>query len=303
MFSQKECQVDIDSNEYHLDSLLLNLMADFKKLCHEFDILYPRKQSVRLRYFFYSMNELIDEFEREEMENNDKRYEQFVYDGFITEMIKRINGYLEENSPFLTFSQQFLNKYHIKIPKIHFISPFKLEKKELEALHQYEKKNYHQAVQNFNQTINSPKTFGDVKEKSINLVNKIESKRNTYETNNFWKSSFDYKRHTINLNKTRELLQSPLDLSIHNQYLTLIEKNYDDKSISLGMTTLIGSVLVLLALLISFASPATALLVGGSLAFTTMRYGAKFFRSLTQNTYAQMNEVQEAVLAKTGLTP
>ena len=79
------------------------------------------------------------------------------------------------------------------------------------------------------------------------LIRKIESRRVTSEEPSvvFKKTPFDYKRQTLNLKKTNELIKNPTDVKVQEEYQALINSNEHSNSIKTAMMVILLGALML----------------------------------------------------------
>lgn len=294
---------------FHSPHLLLaKLIHDVSQLLDAYDLLHPAKQSDVLRYFMLTIRRLMEKMTlaTQFMVDNEENCQEFQdrYEELCAELSKSASELHHHEPDFLHCLLPILKKYDIPSPHIHPLHDFSLLPIEAEKLHKEEKKAYHAAVQKLSDALKiTTKAMEPIKKSGEALIKAIEANRTATEADSCMpKKHFDYKRHTLNLTKTHELLKSPRSKTVHEEYTRLIKANPNPphvvSRIRVGeaMATFFGTLMIALGIGVSLFAPYVGIpcLLTGSV-ITSWR-GTLFAKTFKANTAKNMQSVQRDIV-------
>jgi len=243
------------------DVLLASFIRDVQHECDSYDHEHLFTQSDVTRLVMLRIHTTINCIQDETQQLLDTAAAKKIHQDRYDQLCKELASYTSELlfHKKMTIADELmkvLNQYHIAIPMITHSA---LTKDDFDHLHETESTAYRNAIQQLRTTLTAlPHTMHAVKDDGNALINKIEADRLASDNSN----SFNYKRHTINLTKTNELIKNPTHVPLQNEYIELIQRNNDNTAVRRAMMAMvIGVVVAVVSLIIAFSGP--SLLLGG----------------------------------------
>jgi len=233
--------ITLEQTDKHYDyfyeprKLLESLIADVERVFADYDSAHLINQGNETRFCMLEISTLMHK-----MQNANRRLKEqtlieeacrFRYDELCTALEKNAAEIRYHDKILYQRLMSVFQQYGLTIAIVIPLTDFSINEKDLAVLQQAEKAAYQEALKELRLTLTRlPATMAATKTQTNDLINYIEAKRNaaTESACFFKKSPFDYKRHTTNLKKTNELLNSPLDYAVQKSYQSLIKSNTDE---------------------------------------------------------------------------
>ena len=231
---EKQKQLEIVGTHYDFYSqphiLCARLIRDTRQLLAQYDLMHPANQSDFLRYTMQEIRNTMNKIESStqyllDIEKNIATFQKH-HETLCAQLAMKASELRHNEIQFFEKFRILLTKYTIDVPRIHFVDEktHGLSDEESASLQRAEKIAYTEAVKKLRAELDKqPHEKSAVKDSCLELMTRSELTRAECEkkTCSFNKKPFDYKRHTINLTKTYQLLKSP-----RNQvFLKTISKN------------------------------------------------------------------------------
>lgn len=196
-----------------------------------YDLHYAHKETNVLRYsiltFLDTINEIEDKLKTPSKSVNITYWQQ-QYEALCRALENFVIELKHSEQHFYRYFSKLLINYHIELPDIIFLEPLSLTPEELNMLQKIETKNYYEAMYTLQAQLDAlPHTMIEIKQSGHELIKHIRDSRKYCEKTAccFLRKPFDYKRQTINLIQTSELLANPQDITTQNNYTLLIHIN------------------------------------------------------------------------------
>lgn len=264
---------------YNPQKLLTSLMNDIQQLFKSHDAACLVEQDVHTRFYMLKINTIIERIQQEnkDLKASDETNKKFQMDiAFLeTELSAYSTLIREHDSEFYKRLTSFFNNYAIHSSK--YTPVITLTDSNLNWLAQHETKAYQEALTQLRTTTAalSP-VFHAVQNESNKLINKLEANRLASEKPScfFKEKPFDYKRQTLNLKKTNELLQDPTNKTKQDEYQQLINSNaHNDMETKKILLYILGGVVIVSTLLYSLLTTPALTIFGAIMIGIGLGYG------------------------------
>lgn len=220
---------------YEPKKLVTSLTHDVEAIFNRYNQIHLINQSDEVRFCMLEISTLMHKIKQVTHRVKDRQLLETKCRQYYEQLFEMLEKHLVELKLHdKTLYEQFIivfNKHDRTLPTVTLLTNVTLDRKDLDILHRAEKAAYQEALKNLRETLAQlPKTTEDIKKSGNDLINYIEAKRTASQKPScfFKKTPFDYKRYTINLNSTTELLKSPFDRHKQNNYENLINSNTDE---------------------------------------------------------------------------